>query len=328
MFSLILIFILLLILSAFFSSSETALFSLSGVQIRRIGDAKSGAGAKIAKALAQPRKVLVTILLGNELVNVSLSIAGAAMISRIPMSAAAQTIMAVVIITPILLVAGEIIPKNLAFRHAQRLAPVLIWPLYTFYKLLKPVRVFLTGIADRVVLLLGGKPARTGPMIMEEEYRRLVDMGRESGILATEESDLIHNVFDFSDKVVREIMTPAEKIFSLDFGLPYEKIIEGIKCVQFSRIPFYERDKDNIIGILHVKGLFAFHRNRLEGKGSELKSILHEPIFISEDTLLEDLLKEFQRTQLHMAVVRDESGKVRGVVTMDDVLKELFGAMK
>lgn len=328
MFSLIVLFILLLAFSAFFSSSETALFSLSGVQIRRIGDSKSKVGAKIAKALSQPRKVLVTILLGNELVNVSISIVGAAMTSRIPMSVEAQTIAAVLVITPIILVAGEVVPKNLAFRHASQLAPILIWPLYAFYKLLKPVRIILTNIADRVILLLGGKPDRTGPMIMEEEYRRLVEMGRASGIIATTESELIHNVFDFSDKVVGEIMTPAEKIFFKDISLPYDNIIEDIKSVQFSRIPFYENEKDNVIGVLHVKDLFEFHRRKTAKENFELKSILHEPIFVSESTLLEDLLREFQRTQLHMAAVKDDSGKIKGIVTMDDVLEELFGAMK
>ncbi|MFH0798721.1 MAG: hemolysin family protein [Pseudomonadota bacterium] len=329
MFSLVVLFILLLLCSAFFSSSETALFSLSGVWLHRFREARGSSAAKVVAALRMPRKMLVTILLGNEFANVAISIVGAAIVSRlIPTTVGRQTVLAIAIVTPIVLVAGEIVPKNIALRFAPQLAPVLIWPLTFFYRVVRPLRALLAWIANRVIALLGGEPTRAEPMIMEEEFRRLVDIGHKEGAIVEEERELIHNVFEFTDKVVSDIMTPAEKLFALSVDFPYERVIEEIKSVQFSRVPFYAGGPDNIMGVLHVRDLFAFHRRRLSDGNLDLKELLKEPLFVDRGAPLEALLKEFQRTQMHMAIVRDDGKKLEGVVTMDDVLEELFGEME
>lgn len=329
MFSLFILLLVLLACSAFFSASETALFSLSGVQLHRFRELRTGSAAKLVDGLKKPRKMLVTILLGNELVNVSISIVGAAIISGIlPLSVEGQTIAAVVILTPLILVFGEILPKNIALRFANQLAPIVIWPLSLFHKIVRPLRVVLSGIAETVIKFFGGEPKQLIPMIMEDEFRRLIEIGRREGVIVEEESELIHNVFEFTDKVVADIMTPANKIFALSIDLPYERIIEDIRAVQFSRVPVYSETTSNVIGVLHVRDLFAFYRQKGKKENPELREILHEPLFISEKTPLEDLLKEFQRTQMHMAFVKGEEGGLKGVVTMDDVLEELFGEME
>ena len=238
MLSLLVLFFILLGCSAFFSGSETALFSLSELKLRRsrIGTRTSSA---LTSFLKSPREMLVTILFGNELVNVSLSIVGAVLISRaIRLSVEVETIAAVAIITPILLIWGEIIPKNVAVRFADQLAPIIIWPLRFFSRLILPLRLALTWIADRMVFLFGGRPEVTAPMMKEEEYRRLIDLGRKEGVIVEEERELIHKVFEFTDKAVADIMTPAGNIFSLSIDLPYERVIGEIKSTQFSRIPF------------------------------------------------------------------------------------------
>lgn len=322
-------FILLLCCSAFFSASETALFSLSAVQLHGMKLKRSASGLKLLAVLREPRKMLITILLGNELANVSISIVGASIISRlIPAGVEMQTLAAVAIITPIILVSGEILPKNISLRFAPKLAPVLVWPLYLFYRIFRPIRVFLKWIADRVIKILGGEPDRSEPMIMEDEFRRLIDLGRKEGVIAREERELIHNVFEFTDKVVSDIMTPAEQVFSLPIDIPFERVLGEIKSVQFSRVPFHDGGMDNIAGIMHVRDLFSFHRRIQSGEKLDLCDMLHPPLFITESTPLEALLKEFQRTQLHMAIVRDSQEKFRGLVTMDDVLEELFGEME
>lgn len=329
MFSMIVIILMLLVCSAFFSGSETALFSLSGVMLHRFRESRSASASRLVSYLKEPRKLLVTILLGNELVNVSISIVGAAIVSRILKAGVeVQTIAAVVLLTPVILIVGEIVPKNISLHYAWQIAPVVIWPLGLFYKTVRPLRVVLTKFADFVVHLLGGEPKRLEPMIMEEEFRRLIDLGREKGMIVEEERELIHNVFDFTDKVAGDIMTEAQSVFSLSIDVPYERLIEDIRSVQFSRIPFYEGEKSNIIGILHVRDLFSFHRRRLSGKTEDIRGILHEPLFVDAATPLEVLLKEFQRTQIHMAIVRGEGNKLEGIVTMGDVLEELFGAME
>jgi len=319
---------LLLCCSAFFSASETVLFSLSRLQIHRFRASKSPAARRVVNCLRKPRKWLATILLGNELVNVCISIIGASIISHYFFySVKVQMIIAVAIITPIVLLGGEIIPKNIAIRFSPRLAPIMVVPLGIFYRIVRPFRYLLTKIADDFVLMLGGRPEKIEPMIVEEEFRRLIDLGRREGVIVEEEREMIHNVFEFSDKVVSEIMMPAGQIFALPIDLPYERMLEEIKETLFSRIPIYEGNSDNIIGILHVRDLFTFHRRREQGGEKDIRTILRAPLFITADRKLEDLLHHFQESQVHMAIVKDDKG-IMGIVTMDDVLEELFGEIE
>jgi putative hemolysin len=160
---------------------------------------------------------------------------------------------------------------------------------------------------------------------MEREYRRLVDIGRREGVLIEEERELIHNVFEFSEKIVASIMTPAEKIIALPVTMPYKDILDILKHRPFSRIPFYQDSKDNIVGILHVRDLFAFDHARQTGGEKDITSVLLEPLVVMSDMKLEDLLQHFKQRRMHMAIVKDNDGPVLGIVTMDDVLEDLFG---
>lgn len=330
MFSLLLLFFILLCLSAFFSASETSLFSLSGVDLHKLKGQHGQTAKRLVESLREPRKILITILLGSELVNVCTSIVGAAMISRTFRTSGveSQTFIAVAIITPIILVFGDIAPKNIAIRYAAQIAPIAIWPLRAFYELVRPLRALLNRVADRVIVLLGGNPEHSEPMIMEDEFRRLVDLGRKEGVIVEEEHTLIHNVFEFTDKVVSDIMTPVDKIFSLASDMPFDKVVNEIRSVQFSRVPFYKGDKGNIIGVLHVRDLFPIHRMEAHDETATVEGILRPPLFIEKKSPLENLLKEFQRSQMHMAIVKDEGGNMAGIVTMDDVLEELFGEIE
>lgn len=328
MLPLIVLLIILFLCSAFFSGSETALFSLSRVELHKFRESRSRSAKNLVKALKKPRQTLVTILLGNEFANISISIAGAAMINRLLQSSVeSETLIAVATITPLVLVFGEIIPKNLSLRYAKQLSQMMIWPLKFFHDLITPIRVVLTWFADEMVRLFGGSAEAVDGMIMEQEYRRLIDLGRKEGVIVEKERELIHNVFEFSDKVVRHIMTNAERIFLLPIDLPYESLMDEIKSTQFSRVPFYDGDRSNIIGVLHVRDLLPFHRRRRGGEDVDMRDQLNPPLFVGPDTPLETLLREFQRTHVHMAIVRDGEA-VRGLVTMDDVLEELFGEIE
>lgn len=319
---------ILLCCSAFFSAAETVLFSLSRIQIHRFKTSKSRAERSVVECIRKPRPWLATILFGNELVNVSISIIGASIISYyFYYDVRIQTLIAVAIITPIILLFGEILPKNIAIRLSPQLAPIMVVPLSLFYSLIKPFRSAMTKIADAFVALLGGHPEKSRPMIVEEEYRRLVDLGRKEGVIVEEEREMIHKVFDFSEKVVADIMTPAGHIFALSINLPYEQIISEIKATQFSRIPVYEDDINNIIGILHVRDLFGFHRRRKAGGGKDIHSLIRKPLFVSLNKKIEELLNDFRKSGIHMAIVADDKD-VKGLVTMDDVLEELFGEIE
>jgi len=329
MLSLMLIFLFLLGCSAFFSGSETALFSLSDVDIYRFRSSQNILNKRLARALDKPRKILVTILLGNEFVNICISIVGAMMIERVIRDRAeVQTFFGVLIITPIIFVVGEILPKNIALMSARQIAPILIFPLQIIARVVAPIRIILTWMADRVVLLFGGNIESSDPMVMEEEYLNLVDYSHKQGEIDGEERELIRNVFEFSDEVVQDIMTSSELIFSLPISTPFDEMIDKIKEKEFSRIPFYDGDSSNIVGILHIQDLLSFNRKRQSGESVELKNLFHRPLFVNPSIALETLLKEFQRTHLHMAIVKDSNKSVVGIVTMDDVLEELFGEIE
>jgi len=322
------ILIVLLCCSAFFSGSETAIFSLSRLDIHKLRESKSSSARRLVAALKRPRQTIVTILLGNEFVNISISIVGAAIINRLFRSSVeSETLIAVAVITPLVLIFGEIIPKNLSLRHATVFSQVMIWPLRVFHFVVAPLRIVLTWFADITVRIFGGSLDKSEPMVREEEYRRLVDIGKKEGAIDEEERELIHNVFEFTDKVAKDIMTPAEQIFTLPTDLPYELVIEEIRSTQYSRIPFHEGEALNIVGILHIRDILPIHTKKMAGEEIDLMDELIPALYVGRTTPLEKLLKEFQRTHVHMAIVKD-GDSVSGLVTMDDVLEELFGEIE
>jgi putative hemolysin len=319
---------LLLVLSAFFSGSETALFSLSHVQLHHLKERKFKRAQQISTALQRPRRTLITILLGNELVNVAIAVAGAALVSRLfVVGTVAETLISIAIITPLVLIFGEVLPKNIALRYAPQYAHFAIVPLRLFSAVVRPIRVVLTWFANFLITLMGGRISER-PLIMEREYRRLVDIGRREGVLIEEERELIHNVFEFSEKTVSSIMTPADKILSLPTTMPYEEILAKLRSKRFSRIPFHKGTRDNIAGILHVRDLFAFDHARRAGGEQELTTMLRDPLFVNPNLKLEDLLQRFRQRRMHMAIVKEKDGPLLGIVTMDDVLEDLFGEIE
>ena len=315
--------------SAFFSSSETALFSLSSVQLHRFKEEGGRSAGKLISLLRAPQQTLVTILFGNELANICISIVGAAMISRVlHLGIEAETVVTVAIITPIVMVACEIVPKNIALRYADILAPVMIFPIHFFFRVIAPLRVVLTWFARKMVVLFGGDVERGESMIMEDEFRRLVDLGRKEGAIEEEEREIIHKVFEFTDKRIGDIMTPKERIFMLPIDLPYDRLMEEVRSTQFSRVPFYEGDRANIIGVMHVRDLFSFEMRKGAAGGSDIRSLMRPMVVVDTKSPLESLLKEFKKGRAHMAIVIDEGGYIKGLVTMDDVLEELFGEIE
>ncbi len=322
-------FLFLILCSAFFSASETALFSLSRLQVHKFREDGGRTAERIIALLKSPRETLVTILFGNELVNISMSIVGAAIVDRLfDLGTKAETLLAVVIITPIVMLFCEITPKNVALRYADQTAPIVALPISLFARLISPLRCVLTWIARKTVVLFHGTMENGEPMIMEEEYRRLVDISRREGAIEEEEREIIHNVFEFTDKRVKDIMTPAENVFSLPIDISHERMMEELASTQWSRVPFYQGEKSRVIGILHVRDLFTFNMRKKVGEAPELKSFLREPLFVAQATPLEELLREFQRTRMHMAIVVGDMGELSGLVTMDDVQHELFGELE
>lgn len=315
----------LLVFSAFVSCAETALFSLSRVELHRIRNATDWVTRRLRGLLRHPRETLIAILLGNEVSNVAISVVAADLLAGFVPSHWMATLLSVALITPLILIVGEILPKYLAVSSAAQIAPLLALPLELFVITTRPLRAILLRLADFAVRCFGGDPTQVRSMIVEEEFRHLVEMGRESGTLSGPEVDLIHRVFTFGDMRVEEVMTPAYKMFRIPLNWPYPKILEEVRAAQYSRIPIYGDHPDDIVGVLYVRDLFTLHGHVDRGLSRELEEIVRPVIFVPRTTLVEEVLREFQQKKIHIAVVTDERQKPVGIVTMDDVLEVLFG---
>ena len=307
------VLIALLLLSGFFSSAETALFSISRAKARHLAKEKGLANALIKKMKDDPHRLLSTILIGNNLVNVgAAALATSIMIDLVTSNAVG---IATGIMTALILIFGEIIPKSIATRNNVLIARLVIMPLYWLSILFVPI-IYLLNFIPR----LTGKIQRKS-RVTEEELMTFVEVVEEEGGIEEEEKELIHNIFEFDDTSASEIMTPRADMFVINVHeeLDVEKIIRS----GFSRIPVIEEDIDDVIGILNIKDLFMHQVTST--KQADVRSVMSEPYFVPENKKLDHLLQEFKRRKQHLAIVVDEHGGVSGLITLEDALEEIVG---
>jgi putative hemolysin len=309
---------ILLVCSALFSGSEAALFSLNTVQIERLRERGGIVGRMIAALLQRPTNLILTFLVGGEIVNVALSVTATSLALRL--YGAGGEYWAIAVTTIMLLLCGEVTPKSLAVRYPERIARLVAWPIQAFAYVITPLRWGLRKLVDAV---MGAQAERPISLITTEEFKALVEIGEGEGIIDQRERYLIQRVFEFAGHRVSQIMTPRTDIFALEVSEPLATALPKIKDNRFSRIPVYEGTVDQIIGILYAKDLLPYSRQPdLEAK---LPDLLHPVFFVPESKQIDDLLREFQRNKVHMAIVVDEYGGVSGLVTMEDALEELVG---
>jgi putative hemolysin len=320
---------LLLIASGFFSSCETSLFSLSRLSRERLSRSERSIDRYVAALLRQPRRLIVTILLGNELVNITFSALAAGLTERLVSgwSEVAAVLTSTALTVPLILLFGEVTPKSLALRVAESWARVCARPLGLFALVATPVRLVVTAVAGTVVRLLGGGASPPPPSVLgEAEFKALVDVGSAEGELEAAERRLIHNVFKFGDRTVAEIMTPARNVYSLSYELPLARLCAEVSRNAFSRIPIYRGRRENVVGIVFAKDLVGISTGRLQGR--TVKDLLRVPTYVPKTTKCDRLFREFQRKKTHLAMVVDEYGRLVGLVTMEDLLEELFGEIR
>jgi putative hemolysin len=314
----------LLCCSAFFSASETTLFSLQPVDRQSLPD---GARQRVDALLAQPRQVLATILIGNETVNVTLSSVVAGLLFAF---APDRPWLNILVVTPVLLIFGEIVPKVLALRVNRRAAPVVAVPLRLVMFLVTPLRWVLTRLAELFLRISGGSTAPQEAELREAQLRALIDQGTRSGSIKPMEQEIIHKVFDFGDYNVSRLMTPRPDIFSINLTTPWPELIERVRHQGFSRIPVYQGAPDNIIGVLVAKKLLPFIQRVQAEPGyvpspREVQRLLLPARFVPPTKLAAELLQDFRQDRFHMAIVVDEHGSLSGLVTLDDLLAQLVG---
>ncbi len=317
----IIIIFFLLLFSGFFSGSETAIFSLSLMQRERIKRSGNKRANLIEKLLSQPKRLIITVLMGNDLVNIAASVVATYLLVSLVGEHGKWAVIA--IMTPATLVFAEIIPKTFCVAHNERIAPLVSGPLYLFSKLITPLRWIFNESANLIIKLSGFEKQKAPAAIMEDDFRDMVDLSHEDGELKKMEKELIHNVFEFSDTNVFEVMTPLDKMFCLTEDMDIETIIRRVKDSHFSRIPVCKENINNITGILYVKDLLKI--KKISFKTKPLPKICRKPFFIPETTKIDELFYILKQKHTHIAICLNEQGEVSGLVTMEDLLEELFG---
>ncbi len=313
--------IICLFLSGFFSSSETALFSISKIKALHISKDGSKTGHLIMHMKEDSHSLLTTILIGNNIVNIGASaLATSIAISQFKSNAVG---IATGIMTLLILIFGEIFPKSFANHNNVLVSRGVIYPLYWLSRLFWPL-IFVLSFIPR----LHGAADKAQESVTEDELMTMVEVVEEDGEIKEEEKEYITNIFEFDDTSCSEVMTPRADMFFIDVSQGLD--IQAILKTGYSRIPVIEDSIDNIIGILHVKDLFisfqklaASHENATAYL--DIKKIMKKPYFIPESKKLDSLLQEFKIKKNHMAVVVDEHGGVSGIVTLEDVVEEIIG---
>ena len=304
---------ILLVLSGFFSSAETALFSISKAKAIHLAKEKGKTNTLIKKMKDDPHRLLSTILIGNNLVNVGASAIATAITIGLVESHAVG--IATGIMTFAILIFGEIFPKSIATRNNILIARLVIFPLYWLSIFFYPLILFLNFIPK-----LTGKIHKK-PIVTEEELMTFVEVVEEEGGIEEEEKELIENIFEFDDTNASEIMTPRADMFVIDGD--EELKLKAVVKSGFTRIPVIEVDIDHVVGILNVKDLLKYQASSTDE--INVRQIMRQPYFVPENKKLDNLLQEFKKRKQHMAIIIDEHGGVSGLITLEDALEEIVG---
>lgn len=334
MISRLMILVILIAVNAFFAAAEMAFISLNDAKVEKQAKEGNKKAKQIRKMLKEPTRFLSTIQIGITLAGfLSSAFAADAFASElapileklIPLGLATWTNISIILITIILsyfsLVFGELVPKRVALRNPEKMAFKSIGVIRVIYTLTAPFVKFLTW-STNVVSKFFGVTGSDEEIVTEEEIRMMLDVGEEKGSIEENEKELINNVFEFNDKVASEVMIHRKEIYAIDVKSEISDILADLKEYKYSRIPVYEENIDNIVGMLYIKDLLAYAYMKKEVK---VKKIMREVYFVPENKPINELFRELQKTKHQIAVVLDEYGGTAGLITMEDIIEELVG---
>jgi len=316
-FLLLLLFILCLGLSAFFSASEVALISITRAKVRTLVNEQRPGSEALAELKEQPNRFLIAILIGNNIVNVAATALATAVTIRIFGDVGVGIATGAVVI--LLLLFGEIGPKTYATRNMERFALAVSQPIHMLCRILSPI-IFAI---DRVMGRRNDDEGQAEPAVTEDEIKEWIDVGKEEGAIEQEEREMLYSVLEFGDTTAREIMTPRVDVALIDDQTTLEEALHFFNETGFSRIPVYHDHMDNIIGVLNVKDVIS---SQIAGKKNiPIKDLMYDPFFVPESKKIDDLLKELQLRKVQIAIVLDEYSSFVGIVTVENILEELVG---
>ena len=324
LFSLLLLLLLLFFFSAFFSASETALIALSRLRLRHYVQKKVKKANIVQEVVSRLDRLLVTILIGNNFVNVAISsIATFIVISFL--GPKWGLIIATVLLTILLLIFCEITPKVFAIKYTERVcfavAPIMKM-LITFFT---PIVKIFSKISNRLIKIFGGEPPARSPLITEEEIRLMIEVGKEEGVLGDEERKMLHRIFEFGDTKVSEVMISKEEMIAVNIKATADELLDLVTEEGHSRFPVYEGDKGKIKGVIYARDLLYLWKNNQLIIVSDL---VHPAYFVDEDKRVNELLRDFQQKHIQIAIVVDKERNAVGLVTLEDLVEEIIGEIE
>lgn len=319
----LIVLFVLLALSAFFSSAETALTTVNKLRIRSMVDANVKHAKLVNKLIEDPGKMLSTVLIGNNIVNLTASSIATTLAMKFWGNTGAG--IATGILTLLVLVFGEITPKTLATIHAEKLALAYAPTVYLITKLLTPLVFIINKLALLFLILLRVDPKKKYSTMTENELRTIVDVSHEDGVIESEERKMITNVVDFGDSLAKDIMVPRINMAYAVINMTYNELLEVFREEKYSRLPVYSEEKDDIIGIINLKDVFFFRGD--EAKFS-IKDYMRDPYYTYEFKKTSELLHEMRKESISIAIVLDEYGATAGLITVEDLLEEIVGEIR
>ncbi len=314
--------IILLSLSAFFSSSETALTTVNQIRMRTLADNGDKRAARVLRVTGNPAKMLSAILIGNNIVNLSASSISTSLAIHLFGNTGAG--IATGILTFLILIFGEVTPKTMATIKADSMSLAVAVPIGFLMKVLTPVIFIINKLSLGLMFLLHVNVKDAQKKMTEEELRTIVDVSQENGVIEHEERDMIHNLFDFGDSEAKEIMVPRIDMTFVQADATYQEVLDIFRQDMFTRLPVYEDSTDNVIGIINMKD-FLLQNDTPE---FSVRKLLRKPYFTYEHKNTADLFLEMRKSSISLAIVLDEYGVTAGLITLEDLLEEIVGEIR
>ncbi len=312
--------IICLLLSAFFSASETSLMSLNKYRLRYFAQKGKKRASLLLDVVKKPDKLLGAILLGNNFVNIAASsIAAAIAISYFHEKG---IIYSTIAMTIVLLIFCEIIPKTYAARNSVKISFAVIKPISIMMRLLNPFIMFIMFFCRIFLRMLGGGKASIKTSLSEEEIRALISIGAEEGVVDEKIKEMLQNIFSIKSTFVREVMVPRGEVYAIDVSTGFDETVALISNTRCSRIPLFKENLDDIVGVVHTKDIINYYTKKDK---FDLRNIMKKPFFVPDSAKIGTLIQTFQKKRLHLAIVVDEYGGFEGIVTLEDILEEIVG---
>ena len=313
--------LVLFVFSAFFSSSETALMSMDRLRVKYLAEKERPGAKRLEALLSKPDDLLSAILVGNNLVNIMISVFATALF--LDLFGQGGELMTILILTPLLLIFSEVCPKTYAATYPEKLSFRVLQPIRFFMWLLQPVTAVVSGISGLLTRFLRGE--EQAPLISEDEIRSIIEFGEDAGVVDKDKRRMLHGIFDLSQIRVRDVMVPRTEVVGISVDADFMDVVQMTAQARHSRFPVYDGSLDNVVGVIHSKDVLSYLD---KPEQFSLRELARPPFFVPEAKPIETLMQAFRRKHLHLAMVVDEYGGVEGICTLEDIVEEIVGEIQ